>query len=251
MFQMRTHQPFVSLRRCLQAGELGELQRVSWTVTDWFRTQGYYASSGWRATWGGEGGGVLINQCPHNLDLYQWLFGLPRRVIGFCRFGRYHAIEVEDDVTARFEHDGGLHATFISATGEAPGTNRLEIAGDRGRIIFEQGRLTFVRNRVSAREFIQTAVVPTGTLPPSDVVALPDADVGGKHADLMENFVAAILDGAPLVAPAADGLNSLALANAILMSAWTNRPVDLPLDAAAYARLLEERVAKAAVAASS
>lgn len=157
MFQLRTDGKFKKLKQLVSNGELGELFRVSWIISDWYRTEAYYASGGWRATWKGEGGGVLLNQCPHNLDLMQWICGRPSKVRGFCQLGRYHAIEVEDNVTAYLEWPNGATGVFITSTGEAPGTNRFEICGDRGKLVLEQGKITFTRNEIPMREFSRTS----------------------------------------------------------------------------------------------
>jgi predicted dehydrogenase len=133
MFNQRTDPFFLKLRQLVKSGELGAIRRVGWTITNWFRTEAYYQSSDWRATWAGEGGGVLLNQCPHNLDLFQWIFGMPATVRASCHFGRYHDIEVEDDVTAYLEYSDGMTAVFTASTGEAPGTNRLEVAAELGK----------------------------------------------------------------------------------------------------------------------
>ncbi len=242
MFNQRTDPFFREIRRLVRDGGLGAVQRVQWTITNWFRPQSYYASATWRATWAGEGGGVLLNQCPHNLDLYQWIFGQPRRVRGFCGFGRYHDIEVEDDVTAYFEHGDGVHGTFITATGEAPGTNRLEVAAENGRLVYENDRLTWLRNDTPASAYNRTATEFFVT-PPHREIVRSIAGHGGQHVEVLQNFVDAILDGAPLIAPAAEGLHSVELANAILLSAWTGAPVELPLDGERYARALAARVA--------
>lgn len=240
MFNQRTDPYYRAIRELVRGGELGALRRINWTVTDWFRPRAYYASSPWRATWAGEGGGVLLNQAPHNLDLYQWIFGQPQRVTGFCSFGRYHEIEVEDDVTAVFEHAEGHHGTFITSTGEAPGTNRLEIAADRGRLVYENDRLVWLRTDVSVDAFSRSTTEPFAT-PPHREIVVPAEGHGGQHLEVLQNFVAAILDGTPLIAPAAEGLHSVELANAILLSAWTGQSVTLPIDGAHYARLLGER----------
>ena len=159
MFQMRVEPRYVKIRKMIQDGELGDIVRLNWIITDWFRTEAYYASGGWRATWKGEGGGVLLNQCLHNLDTLQWLCGMPARVRGFCQLGRYHKIEVEDNVTAYMEYANGATGVFITSTGEAPGTNRFEIAGTRGRIVLEKDKLNFIRNEVSMTEFSKTSKV--------------------------------------------------------------------------------------------
>ncbi len=237
MLNQRTDPRYRYVRELLGQGELGALMRCSWEVTDWFRTNAYYAAGGWRATWRGEGGGVLLNQCPHNLDLLQWLTGQPRRVRAFCGFGRWHPIEVEDDVTAYLEYEGGATGVFVTSTGEAPGCNRLEIAGERGRIRVEGPRVTWTRNAVSARAFCRTS--PDGfARPATRETSRRFRGVGGQHVEILQNFVAAILDGEPLIAPAAEGLASVELANAMLYSALTETTVTLPLDAEAYARQL-------------
>ena len=142
----------------IEAGELGPLRRVIWLATGLFRSHAYYASGGWRATWAGEGGGVLINQGSHDLDLLQWFAGLPQRVTAKLGLGRHHPIEVEDDVSALLEYPGGATGLFAITTGEAPGTNRVEIAGDRGKLELdtESRKLSFLRNAMSASEFSRT-----------------------------------------------------------------------------------------------
>ena len=242
MFNQRTDPLYRKLRQLVRGGSLGEIRRIQWTVTNWFRPHAYYGLSGWRATWGGEGGGVLLNQCPHNLDLLSWIFGQPVRVRGFCGFGRYHDIEVEDDVTAYLEMANGATGTFIASTGEAPGTNRLEVMAENGRIVAEGGSLRFTRNKVPTAKFSRTTREPFSA-PPTVEKAYVFKDAGPQHAGIMRNFAAAILRGAPLLAPAAEGINSVELANAILLSSWTDGPVTLPLDAALYARWLKRKIA--------
>ncbi len=233
MFNMRTHPVFQQIRRMIEGGELGSLFRVTWIITDWFRTHSYYASGDWRATWRGEGGGVLLNQCPHQIDLWQWFFGMPHRVHAFAGFGKRHPIEVEDEVTAYFEYDSGLTGTFITSTGEYRGTNRLEISGDRGRLVLEGGRLERDGTMVSVTEYNRTS--PERFKGPdlwhSEIPAVFRPD---QHAGIIQNFTDAVLDGVPLIAPGEDGIRSVELANAMLYSALEGRTVDLPLDAAAF-----------------
>ncbi len=245
MFNQRTDPLYVRLRELVRGGELGAIRRVNWTVTNWFRTAQYYAAGGWRATWAGEGGGVLLNQCPHNLDLLQWIFGQPRRVRAFSQFGRYHAIEVEDDVTAYLEFEGGATGAFVASTGEAPGTNRLEVAAENGRVVVEHDRLTWTRNAVPMSEFSRTSPLPFATPATSEEV-FTAPDHGEQHVGILKNFADAVLDGAPLIAPAAEGLWSVELANAMLLSTWTDRTVDLPFPAELYAEWLERKIAAAA-----
>lgn len=242
MFQLRTEPRYLKIRKLITGGELGDIARVSWIMTDWFRTGAYYASGGWRATWKGEGGGVLLNQCPHNLDILQWLCGMPARVRGFCQIGRYHDIEVEDNVTAYWEFPGGATGVFITSTGEAPGTNRLEIAGTRGRLVLENNRLVFTRNETPMTEF--SAAATTGFARPEVWnVEVPFDNAPAQHSTLTQNFVDAILDKVPLIAPGEEGLRSVELANAILFSSLQGQTVELPLDGAAYERKLNELIA--------
>lgn len=241
MFQLRTEPRYKKLKQLIDSGELGQIVRLNWIITDWFRTEAYYASGGWRATWRGEGGGALLNQCPHQLDLLQWLIGMPSGVRGFCQFGRYHNIEVEDNVTVFLEYPNGATGVFITSTGEAPGTNRFEIAGERGRIVIESGKMSFTRNEMSMRDFSKTA--KTGFARP-DIwnVEIPVENAPAQHATVMQNFVDAILDGVPLIVPGAEGTNSVEIANAALYSTWTGRSVELPLDGAAYEAALHEKI---------
>ncbi|MGD0537318.1 MAG: Gfo/Idh/MocA family oxidoreductase [Verrucomicrobiota bacterium] len=242
MFQLRTEPRYVRIKQLIANGQLGKLVRASWIITDWFRTEAYYASGGWRATWKGEGGGVLLNQCPHNLDLLQWLCGMPARVRGFCQLGRYHQIEVEDNVTAYWEWAEGATGVFITSTGEAPGANRLEICGTRGRLVLENDRLSFVRNETPMDEFSRHAT--TGfARPPVWHVDVPFDNTPAQHATLTRNFVDAILDGAPLIAPGEEGIHSVELANATLYSSLRGETVELPLDGTAYERKLQELIA--------
>jgi predicted dehydrogenase len=241
MFQMRAESRYLKIKQIIAEGQLGEVVRFSWIVTEWFRTEAYYASSGWRATWKGEGGGVLINQCLHQLDMLQWLQGMPARVRGFVHLGRFHQIEVDDDVTAYMEFPNGASGTFVSTTGEAPGTNRLEISGDMGKLLLENDRLLFLRNNVSMTELCKTATLGFQK-PDVTTIEIPIPPEPAQHAKLTQNFVDAILDGTGLIAPGEEGLHSIELANAMLYSGLTGQTVELPLDGAAYERKLNELI---------
>jgi predicted dehydrogenase len=243
MFQQRTDARYKRIKHLITSGELGKITRTNWIVTDWYRTEAYYASGGWRATWKGEGGGVLLNQCPHNLDMLIWLAGRPSRVRGFCQLGRFHDIEVDDNVTAYLEYPDGGTGVFITSTGEAPGTNRLEIIGERGKLVLENGKIQFTRNEVSMLEFSKTAKAGFAK-PEIWNVDIPADQSGAQHHEITQNFVDAILDGAPLIAPAAEGVWSVELANAILYSSLTNQTVDLPLDGQAYEQKLNQLIAE-------
>jgi predicted dehydrogenase len=242
MFQQRTYGFWRKIKAMIDGGELGKLVRTSWIITDWFRTQTYYDNGGWRATWSGEGGGVLLNQCPHNLDLYQWFVGMPKRVSGFASIGKYHNIEVEDAVTGYFEDENGMVGHFLTTTAESPGSNRLEIVGELGKLVFEAGKLTFDRNRESMFEFIKTCPRMWDKVD-SQVEEIPFEHHGESgHRLVIENFVNAILQGEALIAPAVEGIRSLTLGNAIMQSSFLGRPVDLPIDADAYEAALQERI---------
>jgi predicted dehydrogenase len=242
MFQLRAEPRYQKMRALIEGGELGSIVRISWIMTDWFRTEAYYASGGWRATWRGEGGGVLLNQCLHNLDVLQWLLGMPARVQGFCQLGRFHDIEVEDNVTAYLEFGGGGTGTFVSSTGEAPGTNRFEIAGTRGRLVLENEKLLFTRNENDMLQFSRSAQLGFAK-PEVWHVEIPFANAANSHGILMQNFVDAILEGKPLIAPGAEGIHSVELANVILYSSLLGKPIDLPMDSQAYERKLQELIA--------
>jgi predicted dehydrogenase len=242
MFNQRTDRFYQKIRHLVHGGELGEIRRINWIITNWFRTEAYYASGGWRATWAGEGGGVLLNQCPHNLDLFQWIFGMPTRVRAWCQLGRYHDIEVEDDVTAYLQYPDGKTAVFITSTGEAPGTNRLEVTAERGKLVYENDRIAFTRNEIPTTEF--SRATKSGFASPERWdVQIGAAGHGGQHNEVLQNFVDAILDGKPLIAPAEEGIHSVELANAMLFSSWEDRTVEVPLDGAAYEARLQQRIA--------
>ena len=242
MFNQRTDSVYQKIRDLVRGGELGKICRVTWTITDWFRSEAYYASGGWRATWAGEGGGVLLNQCPHNLDLYQWIFGMPAKVRGFCKIGHHHKIEVEDDVTAYFDYKDGMSAVFITSTGEAPGANRLEVSGERGRLVMESGKLTYTRNEIPMTEFSRTTT-ENFARPAVWNVEIPVQQRGEQHNGILKNFTNAILDGEKLLAPAPEGIHSVELGNAILMSSMLGETVDVPFASAKFEKLLKGLIA--------
>ncbi len=238
MFQLRCDPLNAKIKALISNGELGRLIRVNWIITTWYRTAAYYRQGGWRGTWEGEGGGVLMNQAPHQLDLFQWFCGMPVKVRGFCGLGKRHDIEVEDEVTAYMEYENGATGTFISSTCEAPGTNRLEITGENGRLILEDGKIAFRRNEVSALEWLETCQRAFAKPPVWDV-SIPAQGKDTKHVGIITNFIDAILDGAPLIASAGEGINSVELANAILYSSLKDRPVNMPLDGKEFEAELE------------
>jgi len=239
MFMMRTYGYWQKIKELIDSGQLGRLVRATWIITNWFRTQTYYDNGGWRATWKGEGGGVLLNQCPHNLDLYQWFMGIPKRVAGYATIGKYHHIEVEDEVTGYFEYENGMVGHFVTTTAESPGSNRLEIVGELGKLIFENGMLSFYRNQESMLENIKTSHSGFQQVE-NELVDVPYEHHGESgHRLITENFIEAILHGTPLVASAVEGIRSLELGNAIMLSSFLGHPVELPIDAEDYAIRLE------------
>ena len=244
MFNQRTNCVYRKMREIVQAGGIGELQRVTWIITDWYRTQQYYDSGSWRATWEGEGGGVLFNQCPHQIDLVQWVVGeLPEQVNGFCQFGKWHDIEVEDEVTAYFRYKNGATGVFITTTGEAPGTNRFEISGTKGKLLVENNQLYYWQNEQDTQEWSRTA--DTGFVPPKCTKTLVETDgENPQHMGIINNFIAAIRGEEPLFVDGKEGINGVELMNAMELSGWNNgEPISLPVDEDRYLRELEQHVA--------
>ncbi|OCT16996.1 oxidoreductase [Paenibacillus pectinilyticus] len=242
MYNQRTNPLYKKLKDLVSSGELGEIRRTNWIITNWYRSQSYYDSGGWRATWAGEGGGVLINQDPHQLDLWQWTIDMmPKRVRAFCYFGKHRNIEVEDDVTAFVEYENGATGLFVTTTGEAPGTNRFELSGDRGKIVVEDGKLTFWRLRVSEREFNETYKGGFGQ-PECWKCEIPVEGTETGHMGITQNFVDAILHGTPLIAPGAEGIKGLMISNAIMLSTFTDNWVDLPIDEDLFEQHLQEKI---------
>jgi predicted dehydrogenase len=245
MFNQRTNPIYQKLRDLISSGELGEIRRTNWIITNWYRSQSYYDSGGWRATWAGEGGGVLLNQDPHQLDLWQWTVGMmPTRVRAFCQFGKYRNIEVEDDVTAYVEYANGATGVFITTTGEAPGTNRYEISGDRGKIVIENNQMTFHRLRVPEPQFNREYKGGFGQ-PECWKIDIPvSGDRSDGHMRITQNWADAINKGTKLLAPGEEGIKGLTLSNAMHLSTWTDNWVNLPIDEELFYAKLQERIAE-------
>ncbi len=241
MFNQRTDPRYRWLKQHIDSGDFGRINRINWIITDWFRSQAYYDHGDWRATWEGEGGGVLLNQCPHQLDLMQWLFGMPVAVRAFCQRGRFHDIEVEDDVTAYLEYANGANGVFITTTGEAPGTNRLEVAAENGRIVVEGNTISIIRNMVPTSEFCKTTEQPFAC-PETITETVTFKNGGEQHLGIFKNFVATIKGEAELISPAVEGINSVELANAMILSGQQQKTIQLPLNAAAYEKNLKSLI---------
>ena len=245
MFNQRTNPMYIKAKQMVENGELGQLKRCVWIITDWYRTQTYYDSGDWRATWSGEGGGVIMNQCPHQLDLWQWIFGMPTKIYAKCYEGKYHNIEVEDDVTAIAEYANGATGAFITTTGETPGTNRLEITGDKGKLVIEGSSMKFTKLEVPEREWTFTADTSFGR-PGSETfdVDFSDCDIHKpQHKGITQNFTDAILKGTPLMAPGKEGIKGLRIANAMFLSSWLGKEVELPVDGDLYYKMLQDKIA--------
>lgn len=241
MYNQRTNPLYQKLRDLVQTGELGVLKRTNWII-DWYRPQSYYDSGGWRATWAGEGGGVLLNQDPHQLDLWQWICGMPKRVRAFCSFGKYHNIEVEDEVTAYAEYENGATGVFITSTAMTPETNRLEVLGDKGKAVIEDNTMTFYRLRTPERQFNREFRGGFGH-PECWKCEVPiPSGSGGQHQEITQNFVNAILKGTPLLAPGTEGVNGLQISNAMYLSSWIDDWVEIPVDEDLFYDKLMERV---------
>lgn len=229
MFNQRTNHVYRKMKELVDGGAYGKIKRVNWIITDWYRTQAYYNSGGWRATWDGEGGGVLLNQCPHNLDLLQWICGLPVKVQAFCHNGKWHDIEVEDDVTAYLEFENGATGVFVTSTADAPGTNRFEITLEKAKMVCENNKLSLFVLDENEREYCYRAT--EGFVPPTGHLEEPETDGENlQHVGVMRAFAANILRGEPLVAAGEEGINGLMLSNAMHLSSWLGRPVTLPID---------------------
>jgi len=247
MYNQRTNPLYAKLKELISSGELGEVRRTNWIITNWYRPQAYYNSGGWRATWAGEGGGVLINQDPHQLDLWQWTTGLmPKRIRAFCGFGKHRSIEVENDVTAYVEYENGATGVFVTSTYECPGTNRFEISGDRGKIVIENDRMTFWRLRQLESEFNRTNT-ESFAQPECWQFDIPITPGGAQHKEITQDWINAILHGKPLLAPGEEGIKGLTISNAMLLSTWIDDWVELPINEDLFYEKLQERIALSTV----
>ena len=243
MYNQRTMPLYQKVRELVQGGQLGALKRIQWTVTNWYRPQAYHNSSLWRSMWATEGGGTLINQNPHQLDLWQWMFGMPSKIMSFVSFGKYYHIETEDDVTAFFQYDNGVTGTYITSTGEAPGTNRLEVAADMGNLVVEKDKITFYRNVESEREFNAKNTASFGR-PENWVCDIPVTPGGEQHVGIFKNFASHVLEGTPMLAPGEEGIYGLTISNAIHYSAWTGGWADVAhFPHEEFYQLLQQKIA--------
>lgn len=241
MFNQRTNCLYRKAHELVHSGKYGELKRVTWIITDWYRTQAYYNSGGWRATWSGEGGGVLLNQCPHQLDLWQWICGMPEKITAVCHEGKWHDIEVEDDVMIYAQYPNGATGTFITTTGDFPGTNRLEITLDKAKLICEKGKLIVDELAMSTEEHIKNDEKGFRKIEYTEY----EAELDGRnlqHVEVVNKFAAAILRGEPLTAKGQEGINGLMISNAAFLSSWLGKTVELPIDEDLYYEMLNDKI---------
>ena len=243
MFNQRTNPLYIKMRELVQNGTVGTIKRVNWLITNWYRSQSYYDSGSWRATWAGEGGGVLFNQCPHQLDLLQWVTGMmPKKMRAFCSFGKWHKIEVEDDVSAYFEYENGATGVFVTTTADTPGTNRFEIVGSKGKIVCEKDELIVSRTGVDVNEFLKNA---TGGFdePKCETEVIPQSGDNPQHVGILNNFANAVLGLEPLYVDGKEGLKCVELIDSMLLSSWLDKTVSLPVDDGEYWEELKKRIA--------
>ena len=243
MFNQRTNCVYRKIKEIIDSKKYGEIRRVNWIITDWYRTQAYYNSGGWRATWIGEGGGVLLNQSPHQLDLWQWICGMPSKVRAFCHEGKWHDVEIEDDVTIYAEYPNGATGVFVTSTGDFPGSNRLEITMDKAKLVCEKGeKITIFELSESLTENIPNCENGFASIPYQETEVETDG-INDQHPGVLNAFSDHILYGTPLVAEGTEGINGLMISNAAHLSSWTNETVTLPIDEDRFYSLLMEKAA--------
>lgn len=242
MYNQRTNPLYIRMHELVAGGELGEIRRVNWIITNWFRTQFYYDSGSWRATWKGEGGGVLMNQCPHQLDLLQWICGMmPSKVRAFCHFGKWHDIETEDDVTAYLEFPNGATGAFVTTTADSPGTNRFEVLCSRGKVVCEKDELQVYRLNEDLQEFLMSANAGFAQ-PKYTEETIKQGGNNPQHVGILNNFANAVLGTEPLYVDGREGLKCVELIDSMLLSSWTDKTVSLPIDDDEYYGELKKRI---------
>jgi len=242
MFQTRTSKAFQKVKQLLESGQYGQIRSVNWLITNWYRTQGYYDSGSWRATWAGEGGGVLLNQCPHQLDLWQWICGMPVKVQSKIKYGKWHDIEVDDDVTTFVEYENGATGVFITTTGDGKGTNRFEVQMDGAKLVVEDDKLTVTEFEMKESEFTKTNTEVFGMVKTHNL-EIEIESKNPQHIGVVNAWAGKILHGTPLIAEGAEGLKGVILSNAMHLSDFLGREVEIPFDEDLYYEELMKRVA--------
>ena len=242
MFNQRTNPVYRKMYELVHSGKYGEIRRTNWLITNWYRSQAYYNSSDWRATWAGEGGGVLLNQCPHQLDLWQWICGMPVKVQSKIKYGKWHDIEVDDDVTTFVEYENGATGVFITTTGDGKGTNRFEVQMDGAKLVVEDDKLTVTEFEMKESEFTKTNTEVFGMVKTHNL-EVEIEDKNPQHIGVVNAWAGKILHGTPLIAEGAEGLKGVILSNAMHLSDFLGREVEIPFDEDLYYEELMKRVA--------
>lgn len=242
MYNQRMNPLYQKAKELVDSGEIGELRRTNWIITDWYRSQSYYDSSNWRATWKGEGGGVLLNQDPHQLDLWQWICGMPQRIFAFTYNGKRRNVEVETEVTAYVEYQNGATGVFVTTTTETPGTNRFEIVGSKGKIVIEDQQLKFWQTRIDETTWNQTYTGGFGEPEVWSIKIPVTFDNESGHKKITQNFINHILFQEELVSPAEEGIKGLSISNAIHLSSWLQEWVPLPINEHLFLEELTKKI---------
>ncbi|MGY0413319.1 Gfo/Idh/MocA family protein [Staphylococcus sp. mip270_02] len=251
-FNQRTNPLYQKVKALIDDGDIGQIRRTNWIITTWWRPQAYYDQSSWRATWNGEGGGVLVNQAPHQIDLMQWLCGLPEKVYANVKYGYQRNLNVDDDVTTVLDYGNGATGVFITCTHDIIGTDRLEITGDKGKILVEDSKkITIKRLKQSENEMNETMTWAEvaeifkgdgmGDIYETDTFEF-DSVWGEQHINVLENFAANIIDDTPLIAPGSDGIHGVNFVNAIYLSSWSGKEVTLPVDPTEFKNALQHKI---------
>ncbi len=252
-FNQRTNPLYRKVKQLMDEKAIGDLQRATWIITTWWRPQGYYNQSAWRATWGGEGGGVLVNQAPHQLDLLQWICGKPEKVYAKLQYGAGRNIVVENEVNALLDFGNGATGSFITCTNDIVGTDRFEIFGTKGKIIVEDSKKLIVKQltapeaELSENMDMQDVMrLFMGQINMEDYVKVTEEEFvtpqGLQHISVLNNFADHIVNGEPLLANGEEGINGVTLANAMHLSSWLDKEVDYNVDGDLYLAELNKRI---------
>lgn len=243
IFHQHRYPKYLYIKQALENGELGELKRMLMVNSRYFRTAHYHQSGSWRSSWNGEGGGALINQGAHILDIWQWLFGMPQKIYAEIPFGKYNEFKVDDEATISMRYENGATGVFMLTTGEAVWQERLEIVGTKGRMLLEDDILHIYRYSKDSTEYIATEDVNS-----REHLAITEEVINfGKaeepYVEILENFAEAVISGdsSILIAPGEEAINQLMLTNGAYCSAWKGMPVCLPLDAEEYEATFREQ----------
>ncbi|MEK3726126.1 Gfo/Idh/MocA family protein [Paenibacillus sp. FSL H8-0034] len=251
-FNQRTNPLYQKLKELIDQDEIGEIRRTNWLITTWWRPQGYYDQSEWRATWKGEGGGVLVNQAPHQLDLLQWICGMPKKVYANVKYGYQRTITVEDEVTAMFDYENGATGVFITCTHDVLGTDRFEILGDKGKIVVDDSKKITIKrlmkpepemsSTMSMQDVMKIFMGQSASEIYSEEVLEFESVWGAQHIAVLENFAANINDGTSLIAAGSEGIHGVRLANAIHLSGFLGQEVEIPFDEEQYVAELNKKI---------